>query len=393
MPSWPLKVVAIRRLVLLVLAACASASPPPAAPKPVAVRPTCTPLGTDGDAELAPIAAVVGSARVVALGEATHADGAAFATKARIVRYLHDRLGFEVLAFESSLWACESGAVSCLAWPWAEAKEVDGLLAWATAQRMHVTGFDPQLTGGAPRLETLEKWIGDRLAPDAPLAGRLRVAFARYPKMGKFRLLSVEDRRVDETAFHEARTLAAARDDALLVRTLDDVLVVYAWHAAVGADRSTTIDWDGQAAMNDVRDHGMADDVRWLLDVRYPGKKLVLWTANTHAAKDAPAVELAGFRGYRTMGSWLATALGKDYVALAATAFEGRTGNPPMAERDLGPAPAGAIETTCAAPLALVRLDEEPRVGRFIGYEPLRAPWKRIFDAGIFIRTMTPVTR
>jgi erythromycin esterase len=360
----------------------------PAAPSAPVAEPSCAPL----DEDLAPLDRVVGDARVVALGEATHADGAGFATKDRIVRHLHATKGFDVLAFESSLWACESHAVDCLAWPWAGVKEVDAVLAWARAEGVTITGFDPQLTGGPARLEALERWLLQMLAPEAALEGRLRTAFARYPKMGKFRLLSVEERTLDEAAFREARALAVAKRDALLLRSLDDVLVVYAWHAAVGADRSTTIDWDGHAETNDVRDRGMADDVRWLLDVRHPGKKIVLWLASSHAQKAPASVAYPGYAAFHSTGSWLAAWLGPRYVAVAIGAQGGRIGNAPTPEQDVT-VPADAVERACASEVGLLRLTSAPAVGGFFGYQPMTAPWVKAFDAAVVVKTMTPATR
>jgi len=55
----------------------------------------------DDFADLMPLKHILGSARIVMLGEATHGDGATFYAKQRLVRFLHEVMGFNVLAWEA----------------------------------------------------------------------------------------------------------------------------------------------------------------------------------------------------------------------------------------------------------------------------------------------------
>jgi erythromycin esterase-like protein len=144
----------------------------------------------------------------------------------------------------------------------------------------------------------------------------------------------------------------------------------------------------------------MAENVRWLLERRHPGEKLILWVANSHAAKDVSCIGTSGtsydgaLRGWNTMGSRLAASLGERYVAIATTAYGGRIGNAPVAPRDLDVAPPGSLEERCVragAAYSIAWPAAEPRVGRFFGYEPFRAPWSKVFDLALVIRNMAPV--
>ncbi|MFN8947735.1 MAG: hypothetical protein ACK5YG_08510, partial [Alphaproteobacteria bacterium] len=55
----------------------------------------------DGDADLDHVLKAIGNARIVMIGEPWHGDGAAIALRARLVKRLHEKAGFDVLAFEN----------------------------------------------------------------------------------------------------------------------------------------------------------------------------------------------------------------------------------------------------------------------------------------------------
>ena len=111
-----------RDLALAALAACAACGGgggggggnPPSTPHPdvavtALVAADSTPLATIDpaaatDDDLAAFGAAVGERRIVLLTEATHGDGATFRLKTRLVRYLHERMGFDVLFVESGLY-------------------------------------------------------------------------------------------------------------------------------------------------------------------------------------------------------------------------------------------------------------------------------------------------
>src|SRR5262245_11525127 len=51
----------------------------------------------DDFSDLEPLMAAIGTSRVVQMGEPSHGAGSAFAAKARLIKFLHQRMGFDVL--------------------------------------------------------------------------------------------------------------------------------------------------------------------------------------------------------------------------------------------------------------------------------------------------------
>src|SRR5258705_10192687 len=64
--------------------------------------PLATTEATGNVDDLAPLASIVGGTHIVGLGDATHGTHEFFTTKLRIVQFLVERMGFDVLAMEGS---------------------------------------------------------------------------------------------------------------------------------------------------------------------------------------------------------------------------------------------------------------------------------------------------
>lgn len=250
--------------------------------------------------------------RVVSLGEAGHGVRQFSQGKARLIRFLHEQMGYDVIAFESSLHDCwqthqgMSGATAqslmreCLFYVWQTA-DVLYLMEYVrqtqnTANPLVLAGFDVQPSGRGPasrarpallhsvvavadsafarRFFTVDStvtalWDGSSVAYGAYLADHndsLRRVYARAEELIRQNRPAIDARFASQPQ-RPVVALATVRSMGVLLRQITQT----------GEARYAT------------RDAGMADNVDVLLDELYPGKKVMLWGHNSHIAR-APVI-------------------------------------------------------------------------------------------------------
>jgi erythromycin esterase len=383
-------------------------------------------LDLSGTLDTAALAGVLGDARVVLLGEPTHGEGSIFEVKTRLVQALHRDLGFDVLVFESGLHGCDAAwralregtrpAVDCVAegiFPiWTQSAELAPLWQYladnANASRpLELAGYDSQITGKASeRLSAeLQTLLVDKKLAHADL--RLVVQGAALAAEGR----GVDDwkRRgaAHQRAFDEAeKAMQRAKsqpEHELWARVV----------ASLGAEleRLSTQppETASLAAQFNPRDRIGGENLVWLAQQRYPGKKLIVWLATMHGQRDPKRIETRrsslDYAGVEPAGLHLARALKGGAYSVAFVCAEGRGGLPwqapwpPLAE----PEP-GSFEALCVAAglrQHLVDLRGTPKnhwlrerlAARPLGNQAMDAVWPDVVDAFVFVREQRPSTR
>lgn len=159
--------------LLLAMYGCDSGTAPPPPVSPVewleshALKVRSVEPDDDDFQDLEPLRQVLGDRRVVMLGEQSHGDGTTFLAKTRLIKFLHQELGFDVLVFESGLYDCHKvQAFLEDGWPTLEALQQGVYSIWTGSQQVRplvdylsetasigqpieYAGCDSQFTGSA----------------------------------------------------------------------------------------------------------------------------------------------------------------------------------------------------------------------------------------------------
>lgn len=304
--------------------------------------------------------------RIVQLGENGHGVAEFSQLKVRLIKYLHSELGYEVVAFESGLYECQwanelvgrLGARTvmgiCVFGVW-QNDQVLSLFDYIAAVRrsdrpLQLAGFDVINSGSGwhQRPEFFRNLI-DPFDPDyAARAFDLDSLFLH-------RAITIEDREYIES--HEADLvadfealaayLAEHRDEIAGAGRIDPARVDFAAQVA----RSTaTFVRQGAADVRDhtspeaseIRDRGMADNLEFLADRLYPGKKIIVWAHNAHVRQDGLAVQP---NPARTMGGYLAERRGEEVYTIGLYMYRGYAARNNGDIYEVARIPAGSLES------------------------------------------------
>ncbi|MEM9387007.1 MAG: erythromycin esterase family protein [Pseudomonadota bacterium] len=257
------------------------------------------------------LADVLESKRLVALGESSHGVKQFSQAKVRLIKYLHEALGFNLLAFEGGLFDCEyaqgilerglarDAMNSCLfsVWQTAELRELFDYLVstQSTATPLRITGFDVQFSGvnSDQRPAELERMVA-KVSP----------AYAEE-------VLELEQRFFAAIGAAQAATSASSNAITSLTDAVPGLQVDYTTLSDYLLANETIIVGDGEYTPLQVRiaaqytrtapffasqlaqrftntfgaserDRGMGENLIALATQIYPQEKIIAWAHNAH---------------------------------------------------------------------------------------------------------------
>ena len=280
-------------------------------------------LGARDFSDLAFLRPLLQGKRIVQLGESGHGVREFNLAKVRLIQYLHEELGYDVLAFESSLYSCHrtggfltqltaAEAMRGCIFPVWHTEELVSLFEYvkatqATPRPLILAGFDVQRSSAADRSRSgfLRKVIA---VLDSAYAARVHAIDSSFARSNND-MEHAQREREQLIPFYDSLSTWLKQNEPTLVQRFssDPVAPALARQAALSMSmyirQLTSMGAGGSAT----RDRGMADNLDFVLDVLHPGRKVIVWAHNSH-------VQHLGYgpgatpraTSFRTMGSWVA---------------------------------------------------------------------------------------
>lgn len=274
--------------------------------------------------------------RIVQLGESSHGTREFNQIKVRLIKYLHERLGYNVIAFEASTIGCylhdqrlsetnetSETAVSrsCIYGVW-HSKEVQALFDYIASTRktsrpLILAGFDIKGSSQYDAKESVFPWLLSELSrmtnetknEVVPLLNEID-ALERLSK-DCYKANPGQDCQHFKSSFQKkAAELELLRQDyQTYLEQLGDkatrqhfmaLLTLSSLHARlfVAADAYQTV------ARYPSRDRGMADNLTQIAKHVYPQEKIMVWAHNAHITKNPPKFGQADSMGQFLHDSW-----------------------------------------------------------------------------------------
>lgn len=218
--------------------------------------------------------------RIVMLGESSHGTEQYSQVKGELVRYLQEKLGYNVLLFESPMAACSylpltkdtSAALRVRAslqsfW---HTRTVTALFQYAQQHGLMIGGFDPQFVRSPyPKL-----FYAAAMASQPALVAAINHLETRVDETytnPKF-YLSLRD------SFSTVYSQVAKQMEQMPLSPLQQ------WVHQLMAVNSH---YYAGITIGEERDHCMAANIIWLADNLYKNDKIIIWAHNTHIDKVA----------------------------------------------------------------------------------------------------------
>ena len=275
--------------------------------------------------------------RIVQLGEDDHKTAEHSLMKVRIIKYLHEELGYEVIAFESGLIDCYLVNSNIPALSAVDALEHSLFHTWHTEEVLPLfeylketsslsnplifAGFDTQPSGkrNEEMFGFFYELLNDLDEDYASEIGTLEETILTAESSEEFANFAAGDQAPIQIYEDLATYIDLYQEDLQqsnpLMPGVVQVAEQTAWSRARFLEGMMLYDpfQNGDAFI--VRDNSMAKNIEFLAEELYPDKKIIIWAHNIHIS------ETSTFGDIDNMGSYLADYFGDDLFTIGLIGY------------------------------------------------------------------------
>ncbi len=285
----------------------------------------------------------IGDAKIVMLGEQSHTDATTIQTKIKLIKYLHQEMGFEILAFESGIYDCNK------AWSMIqEGHDVKDAMAkgifdiWSVLEELNplyeyfeqslvmekpfmLTGFDTQM---------FARWASDYFGEDLnKYLTTLGLADQYENDISQLESFITKRRSGKKIKKKKAiQSMAFLETITKLIKEKESTEQSDFW---VQTLKSMKVYMSDYYLETDDRDQQMAQNLIWLKE-KYPNKKIICWGATSHFLYNSSLVKMEDKRfqkdgddyylNHSMMGDYIKEKYGDEVYTIGFIAHEGTFG-------------------------------------------------------------------
>ena len=350
---------------------------------------------------------------IVMLGEQSHGEATTYQTKIKLIKYLHQKLDFDILVFESGFYECHK-ALDLIAqgkdrrdamgesvtFVWSTMKEFKPLVEYIesssnSGNQLKVLGFDNQFTGKLSK----EYFISDL----SQYLNKIDVSIVQTKEWQHFtencsHLTNYETKQLKRN-HPELDTIYINH----LINEINNASIDPLSGFWVQSLKSLKYFLSDISLKTDKRDQQMADNLIWIKE-NFPKSKIICWGATSHFLYNSmevrmrnPIVQLLGGSYYKKqpmMGNYIKTKYDSKVFTIGFTAYKGKYGL--TRGRKLRRPRKGTLEWLLSKSehnnflLPLKNINIKGYKSRPLGNFYMKNDAGQVMDAIIFNRTMKP---